>query len=57
MANSIKKYLLIGELNAEELEHCLSQFLFEMIAKIIVKEPTYNKNLSSPNCIDLPICQ
>ena len=49
--------MLIGELNAEESEQCLSQFLFEMIAKIIVKEPTYNQNLSSPNCTDLPFCQ
>ena len=49
--------MLIGELNAEESGLCPSQFLFEVIAKITVKEPTYNKNLSSPNCIDLPICR
>ena len=46
--------MLIGDFNAEESEPCLSQFLFEMIAKIIAKESTFYKSLSNPNCIDLP---
>ena len=32
-------YMLIGDFNAEESEPYLLQFLFEMNAKIIVKEP------------------
>ena len=31
------KYMLVGDFNAEESEPCLSQFLFEMNAKNIVK--------------------
>ena len=41
--------------NAEESESCLSQLLFEMNAKNIVKEPTCCKNLSNPSCVDLVI--
>ena len=44
--------MLVGDFNAEETEPCLSQFLFEMKAKNIVKEPTC---LSIPSCIDLVI--
>ena len=47
--------MLIGDLNAEESEPCPSQFLFEMNAKNIVKEPTCYKSLSNPSCIDLVI--
>ena len=49
------KYMLIGDFNAGESETCLPQFLFEMNAKNIVKEPTCFKNLSNPSCIDLVI--
>ena len=43
------KYMLVGDFNAEELEPCLSQFLFEMNAKNIVKESTTCFNsLSNP---------
>ena len=45
----------IGDFNAEESELCLSQFLFEMNPKNIVKEPTCQKRLSNPSCIDLVI--
>ena len=47
--------MLVGDFNAEESEPCLSQFLFEINTKNIVKEPTCFKSLSSPNCIDLVI--
>ena len=44
--------MLVGDFNAEESEPCLSQFLFEMNAKNIVKEPTCFKSLSNPSSID-----
>ena len=47
--------MLVGDFNAEELEPCLSEFLFEMNAKNIAKEPTCFKSLSNPSCIDLVI--
>ena len=50
-----ERYKLIGDFNAEESEPRLSQFLFEMNAKNIVKEPTCYKSLSNPSCIDLVI--
>ena len=50
-----EKFILIGDFNAEESEPCLSQFLFEMNAKNIVKEPTCYKSLRNPSCIDLII--
>ena len=39
-----ERYMLIGDFNAEESEPCLSQFLFEMTAKDIAKEPTCYKS-------------
>ena len=47
--------MLVGDSNAEESEPCLSQFLFEMNAKNIVKKPTCFKSLNSPSSIDLVI--
>ena len=41
--------MLIGDSNAEESEPCLSQFLFKMNAKTIVKEPNCYKSLSNPS--------
>ena len=49
------KYILVGDFNAEESEPCLSQFLFELSTRNIVKEPTCFKSLSNPSCIDLVI--
>ena len=43
------------DFNAEESEPCLSQFLFEINAKNIVKETTCYKSLSNPICTDLVI--
>ena len=40
--------MLIGDFNADGLEPCLSQFIFEINAKNIVKERTYF-NPSRPN--------
>ena len=50
-----ERYKLIGDFNAEESEPRLSQFLFEMNAINIVKEPTCYKRLGNPSCIDLVI--
>ena len=50
-----ERYVLIGDFNAEEAEPRLSQFLLEMNAKNIVKEPTCHKSLSNPSYIDLVI--
>ena len=50
-----ERYILIGDFNAEESKPCPSQFLFEMNAKNIVKEPTCYKSLSNPSCIGLVI--
>ena len=47
--------MLIGDLNAQKSEPCLSQFLFKMNAKNIVKEPTRYKSLSNPGCTNLVI--
>ena len=47
--------MLIRDFNAEESEPCLLQFLFEMNAKNIVKEPICYKSLSNPSYIDLVI--
>ena len=43
------------DFNAEESEPCLSQFLFEINAKNIVKETTCYESLSNPICTDLVI--
>ena len=32
-----ERHMLVGDFNTEELESCLSQFLFEMNAKNILK--------------------
>ena len=45
--------MLIRDL--EKSERCPSQFLFEMNAKNIAKEPTCFKSLSNPSCTDLVI--
>ena len=47
--------MIIGDFNADKLEPCLSQFLFEVNAKNIVNEPTCFKSLSNPSYIDLVI--
>ena len=45
--------LLVKNLNAEESEPCLSQFLYEYNAKNVVKESTCFKNILNTSCIDL----
>ena len=47
--------MFVGDFNVEESEPCLSQFLFKMNAKNIVKEPTCFKSLSNLSSIDLVI--
>ena len=48
-----ERHMLIGGFNTEDSEPCLLQFLFEINAKNIVKEPTCYK--SSSNSSDLII--
>ena len=50
-----ESYMLIGDVNTEKSEPCLSQFLFEMKAKSIAKEPTCYKSVNNTNCIDFVI--
>ena len=47
------KFMLVGDLKAEESEPCLSQFLYEYNAKNTVKENVCFKNALNPSCIDL----
>ena len=46
---------LLEILTQRSQNRILSQFLFEINAKNIVKEPTCFKSLSNPSCIDLVI--
>ena len=43
--------MLAGDFNAKKSEPRLSQFLFEMNTKGIIKEPICFKSLSRPSCI------
>ena len=45
--------MIVGGLNAEEFESCLSQFLYEYNAKNIVKENICFKDPLNPNSIGL----
>ena len=47
------KFLLAGDFNVVENDHCLGEFMADFHAKNLVKEPTCFKNLSNPSCIDL----
>ena len=49
------KFLLIRDFNIEDVEPCLSTFLYHYDAKNLVKEKTCFKNPSNPSCIDLYI--
>ena len=50
-AKHYDKSQLVGELNAEELESCLSQYLYEYNGKNIVKKDTCFKNALNHGCI------
>ena len=47
------KFLLIGDLNAEDTETCLSQFLFEYDSKNNVSKKTCFKSKDNPRCIEI----
>ena len=47
------KFLIAGDLNAEEHEKYTKDFLHEHNAKNLVKEKTCFKSLTNPSCIDL----
>ena len=51
--SNYEKFLLAGDLNAEEEEDCLSDFLYEYNTRNLVKEKTCLKSLDNPSCIDL----
>ena len=44
--------MLVGDFNAQDSEPCLSQFLFEMNATSINKEPTCFQSLRNADFID-----
>ena len=45
--------LLVGDLNAENIKPCLSEFVYQHNAENIVKEKTCFKSLTNPSRIDL----
>ena len=49
------KFLLTRDFNAEDIEPCLSQFLFEYDAIKLVNEKTCFKSKTNPSCVDLLI--
>ena len=51
--SSYDKFLIAGDLNIEEGQECLDDFMDEFHAKNMVKEPTCFKNPENPSCIDL----
>ena len=51
--SSYDKFLIAGDLNVEEGEKSLDDFMDEFHAKNLVKEPTCFKNPENPSCIDL----
>ena len=53
--SSYDKFLIAGDLNVEEGQECLDDFMDEFHAKNMVKEPTCFKNPDNPSCIDLLI--
>ena len=52
-AATYEKVLLAGDFNAEVIEKCCSDFLFQNDLKNIVMENTCFKNPEKPSCIDL----
>ena len=44
--------MFVSNINAEESEPCLSQFLYEYDVKNIVKKNICFKNALNPSCID-----
>jgi len=53
--SSYDKFLIAGDLNVQEGQECLDDFMDEFHAKNMVKEPTCFKNPENPSCIDLYI--
>ena len=51
--SSYDKFLIVGDLNMQEGDACLEDFLHEFHAKKLVKEPTCYKNPDNPSCVDL----
>ena len=47
------KFLLAGDLNVQEEDDILDEFMEDYLAKNLVKEPTCFKNAENPSCIDL----
>ncbi len=53
MYSSYDKFLIVGDLNMQEGDACLDEFLDEFHARNLVKEPTCYKNPDNPSCVDL----
>ena len=47
--------MLVGDLNAQDSETCLSNSLFEPKVKNVVNNYKCYKNVKNPRCIDLAI--
>ena len=50
--SNYEKTLLVGDFNAQTIDHYLSSFFYQHELSSIVKESTYFKNASTPSCID-----
>ena len=55
LSQNYNKYMLVGDLNAEDSGTCLSNFLFKINAKNIVNSFTFCKSVKNPSCIDFVI--
>ena len=53
MYGNYNKSLQAGDINVEEEENCLRDFLFHYNVKNLVKENTCFKSIDNPRCIDL----
>ena len=51
--SNYEKFLIAGDFNVEENEHCIKNFMDEFNVKNLVKENTCFKNPENPRCIDL----
>ena len=52
-ATQYEKFLLSGDFNVQDSQHCIKNFLYEYNLTNQVKDKTCFKNSNSPTCIDL----
>ena len=51
--SNYEKNLLVGDFNAQTIDHYLNSFLYQHELSSRIKENTCFKNVSNPTCIDL----